>query len=91
MAKKKNKKKKHWSTALKATKDNNPNQRLNGNRKEWLPKNSLGRGYGSKAQDKRAVRLTKEANKHPERLMTADEVAAEVKRREQEILRARYL
>ena len=89
--KRRNKNKKpHWSTALKPTKNNNPNQLLKGNRKEWLPKTSLGRGYGSKSQDRRAAQLTKEANKNPDKLLTADELLAEMKRKEQEAIKARF-
>lgn len=47
---------------------------LPGNRKEWLPKNSTGRGYGSNRQDVRAINKTQWATKNSDKLMTADEL-----------------
>lgn len=40
----------------------------------WLPRNSTGRGYGSKAQDERTARKTSWANKNPSKLMTPVEL-----------------
>jgi len=41
----------------------------------WLPRNSSGRGYGSKAQHERAVRKTLWANGNPSKLMTPAELS----------------
>lgn len=41
----------------------------------WLPRNSTGRGYGSKAQDERASRKTSWANSNPSKLMTPAELS----------------
>ena len=63
---------------------------LPGNRKEWLPRNSTGRGYGSKRQDRRADAKTEWANKNPDKLLSPEELVAENKRREQEAIQARF-
>ena len=41
----------------------------------WLPRNSTGRRYGSKAQDERAARKTSWANSNISRLMTPAELS----------------
>lgn len=87
---KRRKKKPHWSTALKHKKSKSVGGMYRGNRKEWLPKCSTGRGYGSDAQDRRAARLTKQANEDPTRLMTADEMTAYNKAMEQKAIKERF-
>ena len=52
--------------------------------------NSLSFGYGSKKQDERAGRKTKWATKNPDKLLSADALVAENKRREQEAIKARF-
>lgn len=42
----------------------------------WLPRNSTGRGYGSKMQDERAARKTSWANSNTSKLMTPAELSS---------------
>lgn len=49
--------------------------------KRWHSKNSLGRGYGSRAQNNYAKKKTLWATKNKDKLMTADELYKYINKR----------